>query len=97
MYKIGTIKVAWNKGKSYKEMESLKFDSLPQALSYVSDKKDFMIMELIEQKDSYYKWKVLPYGEYTNFKYGMIISKSTIIILGMTFLMGYGIYSLLKK
>ncbi len=97
MYKIGTIKVAWNKGKSYKEMESLMFDSLPQALSYVSDKKDFMIMELIEQKDSYYKWKVLPYGEYTNFKYGMIISKSPIIILGMTFLMGYGIYSLLKK
>ena len=97
MYKIGTIKVAWNKDKSYKEMESIMFDSLPKALEYVSDKKDFMIMELIEQKDSYYKWKVLPYGEYTNFKYGMIISKSPIIKIGITLLVGYGIYSLFKK
>jgi hypothetical protein len=97
MYKLGTIKVAWTKGRNFQEMESLMFESLPQALSYVDGKKDYMIMELIEQDKDYYKWKVLPYGEYTSYKYGMIISESPILLAVISALVVYGAYKLFKK
>lgn len=96
MYKKGTIKVAWISKNDYNELNSMMFNSLKDALEYVKGKDDYMIMELVENNGDYYKWKVLPYGNYRSYNYGMIISKNIIL---KTFFLGlviYGSYSLIK-
>jgi hypothetical protein len=97
MYAKGTIKIAWTTKGNYNELNSVMFDSLDKALSYSKDKKDFMIMELVENDGNYYKWKVLPYGDYTSYKYGMIISDNIVVFTALAALMGYGVYRIIRK
>lgn len=96
MYNIGTVKVAWTKAGKIKEMESLMFDTLPQALDFAKSKKNYMIMKLASQDGDYYKWDVLPYGEYKNYKNGMRIARNSLILIPIAALMIYGAYSLFK-
>jgi hypothetical protein len=96
MYKIGTIKVAWINKDNFNELNSLMFENLKDALSYTQDKSDYMIMELIEQNDNYYKWKVLPYGNYRSYHYGMVISKNILLLTLLGGLIGFGAYKLVK-
>lgn len=97
MYKIGTVKVAWTKNNDINHMESVMFDSLSDALSFVKGKSGYMIMELDKQDKDYYKWKVLPYGKYKSYKYGMVLSESPIVLIGISILAIYGVYKLVKK
>jgi hypothetical protein len=99
MYSAGTIKLVWIPKENYTIMESKMFDSIEDATSYANSvgRKDYMLMSLIETKDHYYKWKVLPYGKYNSYKYGMKISESPIIKFGSAFLIVFGAYSLFKS
>jgi hypothetical protein len=97
MYKIGTIKVAWINPNNYDELSSTMYSTLSDALDATKSKKDFMIMELIENQGDFYKWKVLPYGDYRSYNYGMKISKSPIIKTAMGVLMVYGAYCIYKN
>lgn len=63
----GTIKVAWVDSDTPDIMESKMFDSVEDALKYSKDKK-FLIFELEDAHDNYYKWSLLPYGMYDKYK-----------------------------
>lgn len=63
----GTIKVVWVDTKEPETLESKMFDSLDDALRY-ADGKTYLIMELQEHDDDYYKWNLLPYGEHKRYK-----------------------------
>lgn len=97
MYKEGTIKVAWINPNNFNELSSTMYSDLSSALQATKSKKDFMIMKLIENKGDYYKWSVLPYGDYKSYNYGMEISKSPIIKVVLGSLIFYGAYNLFSK
>ena len=63
MYALGTLKVAWVE-KDVEYLSSLMFEpnQLDQAVAYGEKVGDYMIMQLIEQKGDFYRWRVLPYG-----------------------------------
>ncbi len=100
MYKIGTLKVAWINPNNYNELSSKMYSSLSDALVATKDRSSFMIMKLVENEGDFYKWEVLPYGDYKSYNYGMKISKSLIakVILGSLMLFGaFSIYQKIKK
>lgn len=63
----GTVKVAWVDAKDPDIMESKMYEDLDTALAEARG-KTFMLMELEDSGGDYYKWRVLPYGEYEKFK-----------------------------
>ena len=97
MYNKGTIKVAWFKNQNYNLLYSKMFNNLEDALSFAAKIKDFMIMELVESVEDEYKWKLLPYGNYQQYNYGMKIVKNKPILMGLTFLACFGLYKLINK
>jgi hypothetical protein len=96
-YNKGTIKLVWIPN-DYTQMESIMFDSIPNAMNHInkSGREDYMLMELIESDDKYYRWKVLPYGSWNGYNYGMKIFKNKIIMLSVLGLTIYGGYKLIK-
>ena len=96
MYKIGTIKVAWTTPNNYNELNSRMFDSVEEAESFAAGMKDYMLMRLIENEGDYYKWEVLPYGNYKSYKAGMVISENIVIFTVLAAALGYGLYRMLK-
>jgi hypothetical protein len=63
----GTVKVAWLNQQDPDIMESKMYDNLETAVRE-SEGKTYMIMELEDQGGDYYKWHILPYGEYEKFR-----------------------------
>jgi hypothetical protein len=66
-----TIKVVWVDSDTPETMESKMFEDIVQAKKYANQTGDkFLIMELEEQNENngYYKWTLLPYGEYKKYK-----------------------------
>lgn len=97
-YDKGTIKLVWIPN-DYTQMESIMFDSVPDAMAHVEKvgRKDFMLMELMESDKQYYRWKVLPYGSWNGFNYGMKIFKNPIVLVGIAGLAVFGAYKLFKN
>ena len=62
-----------------------------------NDRKDFMIMKLIQNEGDNYKWEVLPYGDYSSYNYGMKISKNPLIKYTLVGLSLFGAYSIYRK
>jgi hypothetical protein len=98
VYDKGTIKLVWIPS-DYMKMESIMFDSISSAMEEVnkSNRKDYMLMRLIDTDNKYYKWEVLPYGSFSGYKYGMKIFKNKIIMFSFLALSIYGGYKLLKN
>lgn len=72
MYPIGTLKVAWvEKNPEYLSSDMFAPNQLSQAVAFGEKMGDYMIMELISQSKDYYRWKVLPYGNYKQYIRGM--------------------------
>ena len=66
-----TIKVVWVDSDTPDTMESKMFEDIVQAKKYANQTGDkFLIMELEQQNENngYYKWTLLPYGEYKKYK-----------------------------
>ena len=63
----GVIKVAWIDSATPDIMESKMFDSIEDAIKY-AEGKSFLIFELEDSHDDYYKWSLLPYGMYDKYK-----------------------------
>lgn len=66
----GTIKIAWLEDNP-EHMGSKMFDSVEDAEAFViqTNKKDYLIFQLIEQKDmEEFSWELLPYGRFSLFK-----------------------------
>jgi len=60
----GTIKVAWLE-KDSDTLYSKMFDDVESAKKFAKDKKDYLIMKLVTQKEmEEFSWKVLPFGKY---------------------------------
>ena len=76
MYDIGTIKVAWvEKNVEYLSSQMFKPDELDEAVAFGEKHGDYMIMQLIQLKDDYYRWRVLPYGRHKEYLKGMKITR----------------------
>lgn len=64
-----TIKVVWVNTETPETMESKMFEDVDSAKKYAEGTNDkYLIMELDEQDGGYYKWTLLPFGEYKNYK-----------------------------
>jgi hypothetical protein len=102
MYPIGTLKLTWINPTDFSVLESTMFDknNLAQALKMAKTKPNFMLFQLIENKGDYYKWKLLPYGEYDKFIYHMKVNNSPITPFAVLAIIGfaaYGVYKTFKK
>lgn len=75
-YKAGTIKVAWYDKSNSDVMMSEMFDNIEEAVQFGKSKGNFMLMKLTDQTGDYYKWEVLPYGDYSKYNYGMAITNN---------------------
>ena len=95
-YDKGTIKLVWIPQDNYKEMNSIMFSSIPEAISHVqsSGKTDYMLMRLLDSDNKSYSWEVLPYGTWKGYNYGMKIFKNKIVMLSIAALTFYGAYKL---
>lgn len=72
MYDIGTLKVAWVEDNvEYLSSEMFKPNELNEAVAFGEEQGDYMLMQLIQQKDDYYRWRVLPYGRHKQYLNGM--------------------------
>tara|TARA_R110000751_G_scaffold90890_7_gene178257 strand:- start:7820 stop:8110 length:291 start_codon:yes stop_codon:yes gene_type:complete len=96
MYNSGTIKVAWYQNKDYNLLYSQMFSNKEEALKFSKNIDDFMLMELVDTTNDKYKWKVLPYGNYNQYNYGMKIFKNKFILYGLSLLCVYGVYKIIK-
>lgn len=63
----GTIKVVWVNKADPETFESKMFNNLEDAVKY-GEGKTHLIMQLQDNNDNYYRWKLLPYGEYERYK-----------------------------
>ena len=99
-YKKGTIKLTWINKKDNTILESAMFDSVDEALKNLpTDIKhnDFLIFQLTQTDGKNYRWKLLNYGKYYQYKYGMefldndLVFYSTIIfaLLGILFIIKF--------
>jgi|TARA_R110000787_G_scaffold11722_4_gene38431 hypothetical protein len=97
-YDKGTIKLVWIPKVNYKEMKSIMFASIPEAINHVkeSGRSDYMLMRLLDSNDKSYRWEVLPYGSWNGYNYGMKIFKNKILMFSILGLTIYGGYKLIK-
>ena len=97
-YDKGTIKLVWIPKDNYKEMKSIMFSSIPEAIQHTkeSGRSDYMLMRLLDSDDKSYRWEVLPYGSWNGYNYGMKIFKNKIIMFSILGLTIYGGYKLIK-
>jgi len=72
MYPIGTLKVAWIENNvEYLSSDMFKPNQLDEAVAFGEKQGDYMIMQLIQQSNDYYRWRVLPYGRHKQYLNGM--------------------------
>jgi hypothetical protein len=98
-YNKGTIKLTWINPKDNTILESSMHESVDEAIKNVPKnikKNDFLIFELIDTNGIQYKWKLLPYGRYSQYKYGMEFFDNDFIVYGVIGLSLIGVYSLFK-
>ena len=96
MYAKGTIKLTWINPKNYSILESEMFKSVSEALANLPKSKgnNWLIFELIDTDGKKYNWKLLPYGKYKGYLWGMKLRDNPILRYGSVFLMIYGVYAL---
>ena len=98
-YSKGTIKLTWINPKDNTILESAMYQSVDEALKNIPKtikKNDFLIFELVSTDGVQYKWKLLPYGRYAQYKYGMEFFDNDFIFYGAVAVGVFGIYSLMK-
>lgn len=84
-YKLGTIKLTWINPSDYTILESKMFDSVEEALKNVPTnikKEDFMIFKLIKTDGTAYEWKLLPYGNHSEFVRSMEFRNNKFLFYG---------------
>ena len=98
MNPIGTIKLTWINPDDLSILESAMFDkkNLQGALEMGKTKPDFMVFQLIENKDAYYKWQLLPYGEANRFLFNMKMSKNILVPYAVITLLGFAAFGIYK-
>jgi hypothetical protein len=90
-YKLGTIKLTWINPSDYTILESKMFDSVDEALKNLPSnikKEDFMIFKLIKTDGTAYEWKLLPYGNHSDFVRSMEFRNNKLYYYGS---MGLGV------
>jgi hypothetical protein len=90
-YKLGTIKLTWINPSDYTILESKMFDSVDEALKNLPSnikKEDFMILKLIKTDGTAYEWKLLPYGNHSDFVRSMEFRDNKLYYYGS---MGLGV------
>lgn len=84
-YKIGTIKLTWINPSDYSILESKMFDSVDEALKNLPSnikKEDFMIFKLTKTDGTAYEWKLLPYGNHSEFIRSMEFRNNKFLFYG---------------
>jgi hypothetical protein len=98
-YKIGTIKLTWINPSDFTILESKMFDSVDEALKNIPtgiNKEDFMIFKLIKTDGTAYEWKLLPYGNHSEFIRSMEFRNNKFIFYGSIALSIIGAIFVLK-
>ena len=98
-YKIGTIKLTWISPSDFTILESKMFDSVDEALKNIPkgiNKEDFMIFKLIKTDGTAYEWKLLPYGNHSEFIRSMEFRNNKFIFYGSIALTIIGAIFVLK-
>lgn len=98
-YKKGTIKLTWKNQKDNTTLESAMFDSVDEALKNLpADIKhnDFLIFQLTQTDGKNYRWKLLKYGKYYQYKYGMEFLDNDVIFYSTMIFTLLGIYTIIK-
>lgn len=84
-YKLGTIKLTWINPSDYTILESKMFDSVDEALKNLPSnikKEDFMIFKLTKTDGTAYEWKLLPYGNHSEFIRSMEFRNNKFLFYG---------------
>ena len=102
MYKVGTIKLTWIDPNDYSKLKSIMFDkdNLQEALDEGEKLGRFMLFELEKTYKHKYTWKLLPYGQSTDFVRSMKLRDSLlakVAIVGIVLFSVYGISTYLRK
>ena len=98
-YKIGTIKLTWISPSDFTILKSKMFDSVDEALKNIPtgiNKEDFMIFKLIKTDGTAYEWKLLPYGNHSEFIRSMEFRNNKFIFYGSIALSIMGAIFVLK-
>jgi|TARA_B110000503_G_C7026782_1_gene362212 hypothetical protein len=98
-YKIGTIKLTWITPSEFTILKSKMFDSVDEALKNIPkgiNKEDFMIFKLIKTDGTAYEWKLLPYGNHSDFVRSMEFRDNKLYYYGTMGLGVLGAFYLLK-
>ena len=98
-YKIGTIKLTWINPKDYTILESKMFDSVDEALKNIPKnikREDYMIFKLIKTDGTAYQWKLLPYGNHSEFIRSMEFRNNKFLFYGSLALSVMGAIFVLK-
>ena len=98
-YIVKDYKLTWlNPLEPYK-LNSKFFDSEVDAVLWLNleqnkyiRKQGYMILQMKEYNDGQYTWKVLPYGDYKGYKYGMLVDYYKWEILIIFAIIGYYLY-----
>lgn len=98
-YKIGTIKLTWINPNDYTILESKMFDSVEEALKNIPKnikQEDYMIFKLIKTDGTAYEWKLLPYGNQSEFIRSMEFRNNKFLFYGSIALSVMGAIYVLK-
>jgi len=98
-YNKGTIKLTWINPKDNTILESSMFSSVGEALKNLPadiEPNNFLIFELYQTDGKKYKWKLLPYGRYSQYKYGMEFFDNDLIFYSTITLTLIGVIFILK-
>lgn len=65
MYPKGTIKVVWiERDTNYLDSQMFAPNKLQEAVAFGEEKGEYMVTALDYHKGDYYRWVVMPYGNY---------------------------------
>ena len=84
-YKVGTIKLTWINPRDNTILESAMFRSVDEALKNLPTdikRNDFLLFQLIQTDGEKYRWKLLNYGKFYQYKYGMEFLDSDLLFYG---------------
>lgn len=98
-YRNGTIKLTWINPSDYSILESKMYSSVRDALSHIPKSKgnNWLLFEQVYSDGTQYKWKLLPYGKYKGYLWGMKFRDNPLLMYGSIALLLYGGYSLYKS
>lgn len=102
MYGVGTIKLTWIDPNDYKRLNSKMFrkDALKQAIEQGEKLGRFMLFQLEKTQNHEYSWKLLPYGQSSDFVRSMKFRDSLfakVAVGGLLLFSAYGIVTYLSK